>query len=110
MVARQSYVNVPPAGAANDRDVALHINQMLEGRLNIGRDLTVLESETFPFDIVDRLVSQQSVILIMPMNQDALDANFMVTAVTNGQFTIDQDADTDQDAWTSANIRYVVIG
>ena len=110
MVARQSYPPLPPEGAKSDRDVARLINQLLEGRQNIGRDLTVLESETFPFDISDRLVSQQSVVLIMPMNQDALDANFMVTAVTNGQFTIDQDADTDQDAWTSANIRYVVIG
>lgn len=77
-----SAVKLPPQGGSA-RDVALAVNQAIDGKL--GSVQTVAAAGATTLVVADPLASTESAVLIMPTSVIARDAT---VSVTDGQITI----------------------
>jgi hypothetical protein len=101
------FLRLPPQGG-NPRQISEVVNRILEGGINSTGSVTIVTASA-PVTVTDARVGADSVILLMPMDQDAsgLLAHCYFSSVTNGQFVISLRVGHSS---VTANYRYVVLG
>jgi len=97
-----------PQQGGSQREVAEVVNRILDGKINATGTLTV-DHTLVPTTYQDARVGEDSVILLMPLNEDAanLIAHIYFSTISNGSFQISLGAGHGSDV---GNFRYVVLG
>ena len=101
------FLRLPPAGGA-PRQVSEVVNRILDGKINSTGSVTV-DSSLAPITVDDARCGDESVILLMPTNEDAtkLTSHIYFSTVTNGQFVMSLRTGH---STAVATYRYVILG
>ena len=98
---------VNPMADEHRRQIAIVLNNSLDGKLNSTGDVTLRASQATT-TLVDERISLNSVIILEPTNanSNAAKTNLFVSAKTNGSATLTHASSSN----TDQNFGYVVIG